>query len=491
MTRRRRVGLFIATWVAVLCGSPGGARGAVAPPNEPSVEWAVEASQLVVRGTVRPGMQREMKRNGTLAMREITVDVSETIKGTPREQVKFLMIQPLSGTENTWVDVLVFLNPAESATGTNAGSADVQMWEPFGYCVFDLGRPESAMLRIDGVSVHGEQMVEAARAATKYARERAEPCESMSLWSSVRTLIVPKDRRMEEQARRWTASPDWHVRDDAVVVLSRFKSPENAQILRRLMVEDPAYQEMEVDWAPKLEARAYKRYPVRARATETLDIWHEQRGDAQSVLPYLRYEIVSWSWFTVGVIILLALGALGWWRQGPGAFAAIVCLCLILTASVVWWQSRRNARAYSFARAGADWEMVSSARGISLLRVQDDAPPHGWMVRRYSPWPLEIWFAPLLNPTQATGGWGLNLEEGVINPLSPYSYRLLQLPYLALMAALALWPLLWIGAQMRRAARRRSRIRRNCCGDCGYDLRGASGGAGRCPECGAAIHRRQ
>jgi hypothetical protein len=492
MTHRRlRVGLFIAIWV-MCCGSPRDARAWIGIPQEPSLEWAVEASQLVIRGTVRPGMQREMKRSGTLAMREITVDISETIKGTPRQQVKFLMIQPLAGTENTWVDVLVFLNPATSAAGANAGSGDVEMWEPFASCVFDLGRPESAMVRMDETRVTGEALLEAARAAAKYSRERAEPCESMSLWSNSRSLIVPKDRRMEEQARRWTASPQWHLRDDAVVALWHFKSPENAQILRRLMVEDPAYQNMEVgEWTPRIEARAYKRYPVRARAQETLDAWHERRGDAQSVLPWLRYELISWRWFTIAAIALLTIGVVAWWRRGAGTFAVIVCLGLILAIGLAWWQSRRESRAYSFARGAADWEIVSSARGVSVLRVQDDAPPHGWMVRRCdSP---EVWFASLLSSTQATGRWGLNLEEGFTSGSGHYSYRLLQSPYWMLMAAFALWPFLWTIGQIRRAARRRRRIARNCCGQCGYDLRGSggSGGAGRCPECGAGIHRSQ
>jgi hypothetical protein len=447
-----------------------------------SVEWAVEASQLVVRGTVRPGMQREISLHNRPEAREVTLDVQETIKGTQREQVKFLMGYPFPGTEQTWVDVLVFLNPSENVTTANAGSDKLAQWEIFDdYCVFDLGRSDRPMTRMDGVHVAGEELVQSTRAAAAFSRRRGTKVTS---WTAPLGLEVPKDSRLEEQARRWASSPDRTFRIAAVLALKEFNSTENLALLRRLARDDPAYDIIEPnEWVPRLDERATKHYPVRARAALT------SADSLESYAPYLRYQIVSWRWLTIGAAVLLAIAGLGWWRHGIGAFAAIVCLGFLLMLGLAWWQARRESRAYSFARGGADWEIVSTARGISVLRVQDDAPPHAWMVRRYdSP---NVWFTSLLFDTQATGRWGMNLEEGFTSGSGHYSYRLLQSPYWMLIAASALWPLLWTAGQIRRACRRRNRIRRNCCPECGYDLRGAGVGPGRCPECGAAIHRRQ
>ena len=492
MTHRQRLGLwlFIAIAVAIVSG-PQVVCAYFTLPQEPSVEWAVEASQLVVRGTVRPGMQREIKGNSVSATRELTLDVAETIKGAPREQVKFITLgQRFAGTERTWVDVLVFLNPAHDVTATNAGSEELGTWEVFDACAFDLGRSDQAMVRMDGVSVSGERLMEATRRAAGYARERAWACEPSSFRGPYsKWVIVPKDRRLEEQARRWAASTDWVVRLDAVHALSEFDSAENIALLRRLMLEDPEYITVEAtEWKPRLEERAHKSYPVRSRAASALDILHQSIAGLQSDVPYLRYQVVSWRWFNIGAIALLGIGIVGWRRRG--AFAAVICLGLMLAIGLVSWQKRGDSRALSFAHGGADWEVASSSRGFSLLRVQDDAPPHGWMLRRSSPTQVDVWFSSLLSPRQTTGRWGLKLEEGYTTGSAQYSYRLLQSPYWMLIAALALWPLLWTAGRIRRAARRRSRVRRNCCADCGYDLR-ASGGAGRCPECGAGIHRRQ
>src|SRR6185295_3122746 len=57
--------------------------------------------------------------------------------------------------------------------------------------------------------------------------------------------------------------------------------------------------------------------------------------------------------------------------------------------------------------------------------------------------------------------------------------RTLQVPYWMLAAATGALPVL----RHYRAARRRRRQAKMCCGACGYDLRATPG---RCPECGTA-----
>src|SRR4051794_1792114 len=73
--------------MTLLCGR---AEAMIVPDVWPSLEWLVESAELVVRGTVRPGMQRDVVVRGELR-REVTLEVGETIKGLKLEQVTFLM----------------------------------------------------------------------------------------------------------------------------------------------------------------------------------------------------------------------------------------------------------------------------------------------------------------------------------------------------------------------------------------------------------------
>src|SRR5216110_1651210 len=89
--RRGRLLLGKSAWAGVVMffGMFGGRAAGTSPllPSvETSVEWSVVEAELIVRGTVRPGMQRDFFVQG-VRWREVTLDVGETIKGEAAEQV--------------------------------------------------------------------------------------------------------------------------------------------------------------------------------------------------------------------------------------------------------------------------------------------------------------------------------------------------------------------------------------------------------------------
>ena len=133
--------------------------------------------------------------------------------------------------------------------------------------------------------------------------------------------------------------------------------------------------------------------------------------------------------------------------------------------------------------------MASLAGQVGVLRVQDSAPPHELMGRRFDGAQSGgmryrgLWFEPLLKASEEAGWREFYAAEGRTAGVGSYSYRLIALPYWGMMAALGVWPAAWGMGRLRRARRRRRWLASNHCGRCGYDLRGHTG-EGRCPECG-------
>ena len=62
------------------------------------------------------------------------------------------------------------------------------------------------------------------------------------------------------------------------------------------------------------------------------------------------------------------------------------------------------------------------------------------------------------------------------------------IPYWSLAVLCAVLPALWALKRRRRRARQKRLLERECCRNCGYDLRGTPA---RCPECGAPVGDRE
>jgi hypothetical protein len=333
----------------------------------------------------------------------------------------------------------------------------------------------------------GEGLLKTLREAAAFAKARGEPVGDARYTpvDSDRDLIVPKDARLEALARRWMVEPDVSRRRLGIELLGTMPSPENMERLRG-MLTDPVFEvSEEADWSPRLEERAFKVYPLRQAAARWLPA-----GEGQGlVATYLRYVPARWRGWAIGLGLIFAAAVLWprrrWGEIGWGGRFAIVALGLMGIVVVLWCRSGRAQETYSFAGGGADYEVVSKAGRLGVLRVQDSAPPHGWMVRCFDakPYGDVFWFAMLLTSTQESEWRGFYAAEGKTADAAGYSYRLIALPYWAVMAVVGAWPAAWGVVRYRRAQRRRRWMQANRCGRCGYDLRGHTG-EGRCPECG-------
>jgi hypothetical protein len=127
------------------------------------------------------------------------------------------------------------------------------------------------------------------------------------------------------------------------------------------------------------------------------------------------------------------------------------------------WQRQGGGQSGLAAISAAEqWQKVRAGKFIEpeilVMRAGATAPTSGNVPPRI------MSFAGIAFANESTTG--------------PTQYRLIAVPLLYPAALLAIPPILWLAASVRR--RRRATAGR--CAGCGYDLRASTG---RCPECGA------
>jgi hypothetical protein len=171
------------------------------------------------------------------------------------------------------------------------------------------------------------------------------------------------------------------------------------------------------------------------------------------------------------------------WPAARRAAAITACLLSLVLVPLLWLRSRRTVDEIMLGRFGAHHQLASWRGGIQYVRLAKCPLNTALQYGRFQPHVSEdFWSISALEPKWSRQRLGLATAHG----LAPgpddqqHPYRLLRVPYWALLA-IGLLPLALMSA---RAARRWRRRRAGRCPTCGYDLRATPG---ICPECGTGL----
>ena len=272
-----------------------------------SIEWQAADSPVIVRASIAD-VKREQAEDRDY-WDTVTLKVHETFKGKHRESITFLLensnagsaddtIMPAKGTDRQF---LFFLVDSVTLAKTDKKYAKHSLalrntrvsryWS-----MIDLSGESPAWavtLKLEVLSDPQEILRATKRAISQSAMANklkpwnvAVPVNSPLYGQMVASVDVPIDFRLEQQARLWTSSPDKRVRRSAAASLSHFKSPANAAILRRLLV-DPGYYEEEV-FTGRRKIGVLREYDVRHEACLILKQWGEDFAE-----PVLKERILD------------------------------------------------------------------------------------------------------------------------------------------------------------------------------------------------------
>lgn len=219
-----------------------------------SLEWIVADSDLIVKGTIVK--VESFNDEQQTAWEEATVQVNETIKGTPANALTFL-VRCVGITEkpSKWhqegVELLLFLveSGRYESLDPDYGKADsaLRLWGADSSFIRLNNEPQAGLFTMDfNVVKERNDILKAVHSAALYRpanrplEHRVEvPFDSevyQTLYSgSGVQLVVPADERLETRARQWLKSENQEARQQGALSLRYFKSPANTQLLRPLL----------------------------------------------------------------------------------------------------------------------------------------------------------------------------------------------------------------------------------------------------------------
>ena len=159
------------------------------------------------------------------------------------------------------------------------------------------------------------------------------------------------------------------------------------------------------------------------------------------------------------------------WRAWYGTVRSSRGKVALMSLSIwgQWKETRENVRAEIDGKRHYDWEWNE---GVSIIHEPE------WMMvpKNYSNRVELLGFS--YGRFDRRGGYyvGRALNEASV-------IKLVLVPWPAVIVMFGIGPLWRVSKQARRKWRRNRRLAMGHCGECGYDLRGSTGG---CPECGGS-----
>jgi len=537
--RRVLAGVAALSWCAAV-GTVAHANIALPLMSLVSVEAAPYACEAIVRGRVVSHGPRVMQ-----------VDVTDVLWGMAAERVPFELRHFVPANCPPGAEVVVALRDRRRQAGGVWAVSNPRVDELSSAAVWLIGADGRIAADVPAVRVTGQVLATrdelVAALLAEAARARRSPGVELTRLDGGSTLppslaarvgprlwrvglTVPKNDRLEAAALAWARHADADYRLAGVMILATFPPTPDAERAVRAALADPAADVVPAEWEFGLAARGTREFRVRQAAVRTLRAWSKLDGvsrhawldtSRQLLLmnePYPRYGPVRWHGIVACALGAAALGACAGRRGRSAARRALSAVLWLAAAGAGWmgWRGGSVVDSVAWADGRAQWEVVSSAGQLAVLRVERPAPDDVQFVLSAPPTPVAATFPSPAGPLRSglapvvpglaidfteTGGarWaGARVARGTYDTDMPdpagimkpfqFPYRLIVIPW-AWVAALPALPLaIGLLLSLRRRLRNRSRVKRGRCVPCGYDLRsGAVGGraAARCPECGA------
>ena len=506
------------------------------------LDWQISQAELVVRGrVVHVDWHTNPSHVNGRAWRISTVEVAETLKGSPEARVRFVQ-EEFTSDHYRWQvledkrEKLFFV--ARTAEPEKRDPALAQIgWEPteepmpldpvtpisydwYAAAVTNdlrqLGGREQVLRYAREVAGAEKSAGDATRAAAIYIYPHRPAQLNARLGGKCWRLLLPRNTRTESAARAWASSDHVSLRAHAVTVLGEFPSEQNASLLKG-MLSDPAFAEKGHG------AGRVRYYFLRQKAHSVLAGWGVRVPAPVCEEGPCGYATVGWREGCALFGLLLPPVAAGFIarrrRASFGLSAGASCLCIVLSVGVaaLWARSGRNVDDVVLT-CGDRHRLASTTGGLLYAHVRDWRGPCGFVrggarrsfVENKDLFPDMIaaydHFDVSTGRTYEYGSWhpavpkpppqvdplpcGLMVARGLArNALGQDSpWRALYLPYGYLLAVLVSAPLAYCAWHVRERSRARRFARQCRCTFCGYDLRASPS---RCPECGTAVPRKQ